>query len=132
MDYIQLFSRDVHRFGIRRMVRGPIRKKAGHYDDDLIFFRLLYADECGLESGHPRNLSLLDRDGSVRGSDQFELEFGSFSVFAFISLCWIGSALALSFGPATNRRSLDEFESGEEEIQPFERTRAVTAMAKND
>ncbi|MDU5141738.1 MAG: MFS transporter [Paenibacillus dendritiformis] len=60
------------------------------------------------------------------------LEFGSFSVFAFISLCWVGSAIALSFGPATNRRSLDDFESGEDEIRPFERTRAMTAMAKND
>ncbi|WII38792.1 MFS transporter [Paenibacillus thiaminolyticus] len=60
------------------------------------------------------------------------LEFGSFSVFAFISLCWVGSAIALSFGPVTNRRSLDDFESVEDEIRPFERTRAMTAMAKND
>ncbi|MFW5433861.1 MFS transporter [Paenibacillus apiarius] len=60
------------------------------------------------------------------------LEFGSFSVFALISLCWIGSAVALSFGPNTNRRSLDELENDEDSGRPLELTQPIPAIAKND
>lgn len=43
----------------------------------------------------------------------FIVNFGNFSVFAFIAATWIGSAAALSFGPKTNKRSLDELNGGE-------------------
>lgn len=38
----------------------------------------------------------------------FIVHYGSYSVFALIAATWVGSAVALSLGPKTNKRSLDE------------------------
>jgi MFS transporter, putative metabolite:H+ symporter len=37
--------------------------------------------------------------------------YGYMSVFIFIALCWIGSAIALGLGPRTSKRSLEELNS---------------------
>ncbi|WP_019423731.1 MFS transporter [Paenibacillus sp. OSY-SE] len=60
------------------------------------------------------------------------LEFGSSSVFTLISLCWIGSAMALSFGPKTNKRSLDELESDADSGEPLKQARPIAAIVNND
>ncbi|MCE5171476.1 MFS transporter [Paenibacillus profundus] len=60
------------------------------------------------------------------------LGFGSSSVFTLISLCWIGSAMALSFGPKTNKRSLDELESDADSGEPLKQARPISAIVNND
>ncbi|WP_261304098.1 MFS transporter [Paenibacillus andongensis] len=46
----------------------------------------------------------------------FIINFGNMSVFSLIAATWIGSAIALSFGPKTNKRNLDEINSEEPKI----------------
>lgn len=58
------------------------------------------------------------------------IEFGSFSVFVLISLCWIGSAAALSFGPKTNKRSLDELE--DESDASSRHVQPIAGIAKSE
>lgn len=41
----------------------------------------------------------------------FIIHLGNMSVFSLIAATWIGSAVALSFGPKTNKRNLDEINS---------------------